>query len=283
VLRDRGFIDPDPTKAPKHAHRSFSAERANQCWQIDATKWRLADRSLVEIINIIDDCTRLAVTSVAVSSCTTATTWNAICDGAQRWGWPARVLTDNGSAFRGNPKGGTGGIHPNLATLGITIGHSRPYHPQTCGKVERFHQTLKRFLISRDPPNNLAELQTQLDNFTNLYNHHRPHRSIGRRTPAAVFADTPKDGPHHHALGTPTRTRTGKIINGTLGLGGHVSIAVGACYNGEQATAITTGIHTHVFIAGHLIRALTIDPTRTYQPLNNRPGRPTQSDVPRHP
>lgn len=268
VLRDRGFITPDPRKAPKHAHRSFTAARANECWQIDATKWALTDGTIVEIIDVVDDCTRVCIASTAVPVCNTANTWDTVCHGAQQWGWPARVLTDNALAFTGGPKG-TGGLAAPLRALGIGIGHSRPFHPQTCGKVERFHQTLKQFLTAQPPADTLEQLQTQLDVFAELYNHHRPHRSLQRRTPAAVFADTPKDGPATHPLGEPTQ-----IYRSTVGSKGHFStehaiqIYVGRQHHGTAVTTIVTGASAHVFAHGRLLRSLTIDPTRKYQGIN---------------
>ncbi len=149
ILVRRGFVVPDPSKRPRSAMRSFVAERANECWQIDATHWELAGGRTVEIINVIDDCTRVCVRSVAVTSTTGNDAWEAIVAAATRWGFPGRVLSDNGAPFTSKR------FKQNLTFLGIGLGHSRPYHPQTCGKVERFHQTLKRFLTAQPaaPPN----------------------------------------------------------------------------------------------------------------------------------
>ncbi|MGZ6801347.1 MAG: integrase core domain-containing protein [Mycobacteriaceae bacterium] len=274
VLTERGAIEPQPAKAPKRTWRSFAAERANECWQIDSTHWSLADETSVEIIDIIDDCSRLAICNVAVASCTTATAWDAVCVGAKRWGWPMRVLSDNGSAFRGDTQHGGGGIEANLVALGIPMRHSRPYHPQTCGKVERFHQTLKRFLTAQPPPESIHELQDQIDAFTERYNQRRKHRSLARRTPLEVWTTTPRAGPEPHPLDTPTRIITRTIVNTRFELDRTCLIALGTRYNGQTATAVITGQHAHVFIDGKLIRELTIDPTRTYQPIHNRPGHP---------
>ena len=276
ILKERGVIDPQPAKAPKRTWRSFAAERANECWQIDSTHWTLADETPVEIVDIIDDCSRLAVCSVAVSSCTTATAWDAMLAGAKRWGWPMRVLSDNGAAFRGDTQHGGGGIETNLVALGIPMRHSRPYHPQTCGKVERFHQTLKRFLTAQSTPDTLAELQAQIDTFIERYNHRRPHRSLKRRTPLDVWTATPHAGPEPHPLDTPTRIVTRKVTNTRLEINRHCVIALGTRYNGQTATAVITGQHAHVFIHGKLIRDLTIDPTRSYQPIHDGPGHPPQ-------
>jgi transposase InsO family protein len=265
VLKQRGFINPEPRKAPKHAYRRFVAERANECWQIDATKWELADGTTIEIINVIDDCSRVLVASVAVSTCTTANSWDALCAGAQRWGWPERVLSDNGLAFRG--PAGNGGLLPALAALGIEDRHSRPYHPQTCGKVERFHQTLKRYLATRDPAETLAELQADLDWFIERYNHHRPHRAIGRRFPADVWHATPRSGPASHAVGTPTTTSTATVTaDGRISIARLTRVGIGVAYAGQTATTVITGTNAHVFINGRLIRQLTINPNTRDQP-----------------
>jgi transposase InsO family protein len=276
ILTERGEIDPQPAKKPKPTWRSFAAERANECWQIDSTHWSLADDTPVEIIDIVDDCSRLAIRSVAVTICTTATAWNAMLTGATQWGWPMRVLSDNGSAFRGDTRTGGGGIEVNLAALEIPMRHSRPYHPQTCGKVERFHQTLKRFLAAQPRPETLGELQDQIDAFVDRYNFRRPHRSLSRRIPFEVWTTTPRAGPEPHALDTPTRIVTRVVVNSRLELERTCLIALGTRYNGQTATAVITGQRAHVFINGKLIRELTIDPTRSYQPIYDRPGHPPQ-------
>jgi transposase InsO family protein len=265
VLKQRGFINPEPRKAPKHAYRRFVAERANECWQIDATKWDLADGTMIEIINVIDDCTRVLIASVAVPTCTTINSWAALCQGAQHWGWPERVLSDNGMAFRG--AAGHGGLLPALGALGIEDRHSRPYHPQTCGKVERFHQTLKRHLATRDPAATLADLQADLDRFTERYNHHRPHRAIARRFPADVWHTTPRSGPAGHALGTPTTTSTAVVTaDGRISIATRTRISLGIAHAGQTATTVITGNQAHVFINGRLVRQLAINPNTRDQP-----------------
>lgn len=265
VLKQRGFINPEPRKAPKHAYRRFAAERANECWQIDATKWWLADGTMIEIINVIDDCTRVLIASVAVSTCTTANSWDALCLGAQRWGWPERVLSDNGLAFRG--PAGNGGLLPALAALGIEDRHSRAYHPQTCGKVERFHQTLKLHLATRDLAATLAELQAQLDRFREIYNHQRPHRAIGRQFPADVWHATPRSGPAGHPIGTPTTTSTTVVTaDGRISIATRTRVGIGVAHAGKTAFTVITGTSAHVFIDGRLVRQLTINPNTRDQP-----------------
>lgn len=267
VLSRRGFITPDPSKAPKHAGRSFEAERANECWQIDDTAWELADGTPVKIINVVDDRSRLLVASVAVLTCTTAAAFGAFSAGAARWGWPARFLSDNARAFRH-------GLAEMLRNLGIAAGHSRPYHPQTCGKVERFHQTLKRYLAAQDPAETLEDLQAQLDTFAELYNHHRPHRSLDRRFPAVVWDQAPKTGPAQHPLGALTTIHHRVVGPDGIVDASRYRITLGVAHQGQRVTIVITGLNAHVFAAGELLRALTLNPNRRHQPLHDRPGRP---------
>jgi transposase InsO family protein len=266
ILKTRGFVTAEPAKAPKRAARSFTAERANDCWQLDDTTWALADDQEVKILNIIDDHSRLVVASVAMPSATGAATLQALAEAAAVLGWPARFLSDNARAFRHV-------LADALAPMGITAGHSRPYHPQTNGKVERFHQTLKRWLRAQPPPATLAELQWLLDCFRPLYNHDRPHRALQRRVPAQAWTDAPKNGPSGQPLGTPTQTHTVKVLGSRVRLGRYL-VALDKTHNDRHALAVITGTACHIFIDGHLARALTINPTKTYQPIHDRPGRP---------
>lgn len=278
ILVARGLVIAEPAKAHKGTGRSFVAERANDCWQLDDTTWALADGTEVKVLDVIDDHSRLLVASVAMPSATGAAALSALADAAQVLGWPARFLSDNAKAYRHV-------LADALAPLGIGAGHSRPYHPQTNGKVERVHQTLKRWLSRQPQPRTLAELQWLLDCFRHLYNHQRPHRGIDRGLPAQVWTSAPKSGPADQPLATPTRLHQGVIINSRLTAGRYL-ITVGAHHNGARALTIITGTSCHVFIDGRLARALTLDPTKTRQTLYDRPGNPgrnTVRDAPRHP
>ena len=267
VLSRRGFIVAEPSKAPARRWRSFAAERANECWQMDSTGWFLADGTGVDIISALDDCSRTALRSLATARCTLAGVWETTTTAAERYGWPEWVLTDNAKYF--GPS-----FAENLAVLGVRIGHSRPYHPQTCGKVERFQQTLKKWLAAHDPAVTLTELQDQLDEFVTYYNTQRPHRSLGRRTPHDVWNTTPHSGPATRPLNQPTIVHNNHVYDGIV-WAGRYRVTLGVEHNGQLATIITTGTRCHVFINGHLTRELTINPDRTNQPLHQRPGRPT--------
>ena len=267
ILRARGFITPEPTKAPKRSQRRFCAARANECWQLDDTTWELADGTEVKILNVVDDHSRLLVASTAVASCTGAAALGALAAAAPVLGWPERMQSDNAKAF-------SDVLAAALGAMGIAAGHSRPYHPQTNGKVERFHQTLKRWLARQPRAGCIDELGIQLDVFRHLYNHQRPHRSLGRRFPAQVWATAPKSGPLTRPLGAPTIVHRGIVRGGRLDAGRRYVISVGAAYAGREALAVITGLSCHVFVEGRLVRALTLDPTTRRQTLYPSGGRP---------
>lgn len=274
ILKARGFITPEPRKTPKRSRRRFEAQRANESWQVDDTTWPLADGTEVKILNVIDDHSRLLIASTAMSVCTGAATLAALADAAATLGWPQRFQSDNASTFRYV-------LADALRPLGVAAAHSRPNHPQTNGKVERFHQTEQKWLVAHTPAGTIAELQALLDLFRHHYNHQRRHRGIGRRTPAAVWTVAPKAGPADRPLQPPTTIRHARVINGVVGVYGY-AIYVGTVHNDQQALAVITGIACHVFINGRLARQLTLDPSRRVQPLHH-PGRSTVSDVPRQP
>ncbi len=267
ILTRRGFITPEPKKAPKHAHRSFAAERANECWQLDDINWTLTDGTAVKIITLLDDCTRLCPGLKAATSANGEAAFDAFTTAAGTWGWPQRFLSDNANAYRHT-------LAAAVAPLGVDHRHGRPHHPQTQGKIERFHQTLQQWLHAQPGAADLNELQTQLDTFCDIYNTKRPHRAIGRNTPADVYAATPKTGPADRPLGAPTSIHHVTVHNGICHINKQYSISLGATYTSQPATVIITGLACHVFIAGKLVRHLQLDPTRRYQPLYDQPGRP---------
>src|SRR5574341_953011 len=199
ALRRRGCVTPQPRKRPRSSFQRFEAALPNECWQADMTHWALAGGRDVEIVNLIDDHSRLALASVAFPVTTALDVARVFQDARARFGAPAAVLTDNGCIFTAEHRSGRTVLETELARLGIEHRRSRPYHPQTCGKVERFHQTLKRYLAKQVPATSLALLQAQLDAFARRYNDARPHRALGRRTPRAVYEAKVKAGPQGRA------------------------------------------------------------------------------------
>lgn len=195
ILVRRGFVTPQPHKRPKSAGHRFAAAMPNERWQADTTHWQLADGTPVEILNVEDDHSRLDLASDARYTTTGADVVTSLRRAFRRHGIPARVLTDNAAIFTGRPRrGGRVALELELDLLGVRLDHSRPRHPQTCGKVERFHQTQKKWLAAQPPAATIEELQRQLDRFRRYYNTVRPHRAIGRPRPSPT-PPAPRPGP----------------------------------------------------------------------------------------
>ncbi len=274
VLSRRGFVVPQPHKRPRSSWRRFCAELPNECWQADTTHWALADGTEVEILNVIDDHSRLLVASRAFGAAKVADVVETFHQGVAAYGLPASMLTDNGAIFTAESRHGRCAMENELAALGVAYKHSRPYHPQTCGKVERFHQTLKKHLARQRRPETLAGLQAQLDRFAAYYNAVRPHRALGRRTPAAAFAArtkaTPKLAPlaveGHHRVRRDRIDKAGRV---TLRYRSRLlHIGVGRAHAGTRVLLLVHDLDVRVITEnGGLLRHLTIDPTRDYQPL----------------
>lgn len=272
VLVRRGFVVPEPKKRPKTVHRRFEAALPNECWQIDATSWPLFSGETVEIINILDDHSRLAVATYAVHRATTEDAWQAFCYAAGRWGLPLRCLSDNGLIFSGRLRGFEVYFESQLKEAGVTPRTSRPFHPQTCGKVERFQQTEKKWLRAQRPAVNLLTLQAQLDAFRGYYNHVRPHRSAGRRPPILRWAaQTPASAPSD-PIRTPERRVRLVNAHGTVFVG-RTQIHLGVRYAGQEAQVIVDGSYVALFVGGSLVRDFELDRARRYQPSGLRPGR----------
>jgi len=273
ILTQRGFVSPQPHKRPKASYVRFAAEQPNECWQADVTHWALADGTDVEILNIIDDHSRYLLASITRSVFKAHNVDEVFRASAATHGNPASLLTDNGAVFTGRyRRHGRVALEVTLAARGIAFRHCRPYHPQTCGKVERFHQTLKTWLATQPPAATTRRLQTQLDTFQSYYNTVRPHRALHRRTPQHAYQSRPKATPTGIAFDTSHyRVRHDTIdSNGKLTLR-HNSrlhhIGVGRRHRGRPVLILVKDLHVRVTTTdGELLTDLQLDPTRDYQP-----------------
>ncbi|HZC51926.1 MAG TPA: IS481 family transposase [Mycobacterium sp.] len=275
VLSRRGFVTPQPHKRPRSSWHRFQAELPNELWQADITHWQLADATEVEILDILDDHSRLLVGATARSVFKAGHVVADLHAAIARHGRPERLLTDNGAVFTGHYRGrGWVALEREAAALGIALAHSRPYHPTTCGKVERVHQTLKNWLTRQPAASTVAELQAQLDTFADYYNTERPHRSIGRRTPAAAWAARPRATPARQGIQISEhfRVRKDRIDrDGKLTLR-HASrlhhIGIGHDWAGTRVFMLIRELKIRIIAedTGELIRELELDPNRDYQP-----------------
>jgi transposase InsO family protein len=265
ILVRRGFVVPQPHKRPKASFRRFEAAVPNELWQADATKWVIATGQ-VEILDFLDDHSRLITGCRAVPVATTENTWEAFSAAVAAWGLPQGHLSDNGLNFSGRLRGFEVGFEANLRAAGVRPITSRPFHPQTCGKIERFHQTLKRWLRRQPLAADLAQLQAQLDVFVAYYNEQRPHRGIGRSTPIERWKATPPAVSLGVALPGPGK-RVTALVDGT----GRIPVRpwiihVGVAHAGRTARVLLDDTHAAVFIDDLLVRHFELDQTRAYQP-----------------
>jgi transposase InsO family protein len=282
ILTRRGFVTPQPRKRPRSSWRRFEADQPNERWQADITHWTLASGRDAEILNVIDDHARLALACAARPVFKAADVLAAVTSAISTYGIPAAVLTDNGAVFAGGPRGGGRvALEVTLTALGVSVRHARPYHPQTCGKVERFHQTLKRWLTRQPRAATTIQLQGQLDTFRADYNTQRPHRALDRRTPAQACTARPKATPGPglgpglagtRTLPAHARLRYDKIDpSGVITLR-HDSrlhhIGLGRRHAGTRVLVLALDRHIRVLAedTGQLLRELILDPSRDYQP-----------------
>lgn len=275
ILVRRGFVVPEPRKRPKSSIRRFEAPAPNEWWQIDAMDW-VTVAGPVRIFNVIDDHSRVLVHSRAVLAATSEQAWVTFSQAAAVWGLPAGMLSDNGLCFSGKLRGFEVLFEARLRDAGVRPFTGRPFHPQTTGKVERFQQTLKKWLRTQPLAADLDELQAQLDRFARIYNLERPHQGINGAIPADRWHATPASGPASGPLAHPNYPS--HTCRSTIDAGcartEKFKIHIGAEYDGMTATVVLDNHRANVFINDQLVRHLELDHTRRYQPSGRRRGGP---------
>ncbi|WP_223935140.1 IS481 family transposase [Arthrobacter sp. StoSoilB5] len=294
ILRQAGTVTPEPHKRPRSSLRRFEAHQPNETWQSDFTHWALADGTDTEILNFLDDHSRYLLHCTAHRRVTGPIVVNAFLDAGSEHGLPASTLTDNGMVYTTRLAGGKGGrnaFETLIASLGITQKNGHPGHPQTQGKIERFHQTLKKWLAGQPRAHTLDGLNDQLAKFRQIYNHERPHRALNRRTPATAYNAAPKAAPKLAIQGDHWRTRTDRVdADGKVSLryaGRLRHLGIGRLHKHKRV--ILLGHEEHVLTiehgTGEVLAEFTINPDRGYQKKQNTPGPKTGgvNDVPTHP
>ena len=296
ALKRAGLISPEPKKKPRSAYLRFEAEQPNQMWQTDFTHYRLTRTdgtpgADVEILCFIDDHSRYPLSVTCHQPVTGPAVVAAFRQTVADQGIPASMLSDNGMVFTTRFAGGhTGrdtlnGFQAELRRLGVVQKHSKPNHPTTCGKVERFQQTLKKWLTAQpQQPTTVAELQTLCDTFVSYYNSCRPHRSLNRRTPAAAYQARPKASPPT----TPDRQPQARVRRDIVDTDGKLSlrhhgrlhhIGVGRTHARTPILMLINGLDIRIIHAttGQIIRELILNPAVDYQAQGVRKPRPKPS------
>ena len=280
ILTAAGRVAPQPQKRPRSSWRRFAADRPNELWQSDFTHVQLADGTDLEVIGWLDDHSRYLLHLSAHRRVTGRTVTDTFTATAQEHGYPAATLTDNGMVYttrlarggRGRGDGAGNGFETLLADLGITQKNGRPFKPTTQGKIERLWQTLKKHLAAH-PAATLPELQTVLDAFRDHYNTIRPHRALGRRTPAFAYQLIPKATPTSRDHDTwrvryDTIDRDGKI---TIRHSGRLlHLGIGRAHSRVEIIALIHNNDASIAArdTGEIIAEFTLDPAHGYQRKN---------------
>jgi transposase InsO family protein len=280
-LKKAELIEPQPKKKPKSAYIRFEASLPSETWQTDFTHHRLADGTDTEILTFLDDHSRYALAVTAHRRVAGPTVVATFRKAVAAHGVPASVLSDNGLVFttrfaRGGKHDGRNGFEHELARLGVTQKNSRPTHPTTCGKVERFQQTMKKWLRAHPAPATITELQQHIDQFIVHYNTARPHRSLSRRTPLAAWISRPKATPQRSPATTHYLIRHDRVDDAgkvTLRHAGKLHhIGIGRRHARTRIILLIENLHVRVAhgITGALLQELHLDPNRGYQPQQQK-------------
>ncbi len=265
ALRRNHLVADQPRKRPK-ATKRFERDVPNDLWQIDATKTHLADGAEAWIVDALDDHARYLLAARACPGPTGEAAWACFSKASARYGLPRQLLSDNGLCF-------TGRLHrvvvDGVRSLGVVLINARPDHPETLGKLERFHKTLKEWLADQGPARDLAHLQEFLDTFQVHYNEERPHQGIADLTPAeryrpgpgAILSTEELEEPHYPP---------GAILREVWGHGvvtyDKRTVGLGMRWTGLTVRIVPAGELIHVYYGKILVRSLAFDPNRRHQP-----------------
>ncbi len=270
ILKAQGLVTPQPKKRPKAYITRFEAVQPNETWQSDFTHWRLEDGSDVEIINWLDDHSRLLLGCTVFKAVTGSNVINTFNECRKLYGTPFSTLTDNGIVYTGRFVKGKNGFEYLLSELDIVQKNGSPAHPQTQGKIERFHQTLKKWLIEQEAAKDLKELQRQLDEFRTIYNTQRPHKALEMRTPQSSYEATVKATPkaaedkEHYRVRHDSVDQFGKLSLRRAGKMHH--LGVGIEHHFKKVFVVVDHFKVSVVEkkTGEVLSKHNIEPTRTY-------------------
>jgi transposase InsO family protein len=292
IIRRHDLVVAEPKKKPKSSYIRFQAEQPNETWQADYTHHRLANGTDTEILTWLDDHSRYALSITVHARVTGPAVVTAFRNAITMHGVPFSTLTDNGlvftTRFAHGGRTSRNGFETELVRLRVRQKNSRPNHPTTCGKVERFQQTMKKWLRAQPPATTITDLQTQLDTFADYYNHQRPHRSLPHHaTPATAYTTRPKATPGNDRPDSEFRVRHDRVDNAgkvTLRHNGTMfHIGLGRPHASTPIILLIHELDIRIIHAttGEIIRTLTLDTTRRYQPTGAKRGGPKRPYGPR--
>lgn len=193
ILQRHGLITSHASEAAQHWQR-FEHEAPNVMWQIDFKGYFQTAKGKCHPLTLLDDHSRFNLALAACQRPDTPSVQEHLKAVFRRYGLPVRINADNGSPW-GSPSGvehGLSELSVWLIRQGIRVSHSRPYHPQTNGKLERFHRSLKAEVLNGRSFDSLAHAQQAFEHWRQIYNLERPHEALGMRTPVQRYECSPR-------------------------------------------------------------------------------------------
>jgi transposase InsO family protein len=264
ILQRNGRIVPPPG-GPVRPFQRFEKEAPNQLWQMDFKGWiPLADGTQCHPLTMVDDHSRYALCVAACDNQQSLTVQGQLEHTFRRYGLPDAMFVDNGT-----PWGDSSGTRWTrlgvwLLKLGVGLLHSRPYHPQSRGKNERFHRTLKAEVFAFNRFRDLAEVQRALDPWRAFYNLQRPHQALGQDVPASRYRPSTRAMPSNLPA---VEYDEGEVVRCVPASKDYVSFAgrswnVPRAFRGERVAIrpLSTDGQFGIFFAAHQIA--TIDLTK---------------------
>ena len=195
ILHRHNRISPQASEAATPWQR-FEHPWPNALWQMDFKgHFGLTDNSRCHPLTVLDDHSRYNIILQALPNERREGVQEALSRAFEQFGLPERINTDNGAPWGNSGQGGLTALEVWLIRLGIRLSHSRPHHPQTNGKEERFHRSLKAEVIDRHSFCDMTQVQQQFDRWRYCYNHERPHEALGLATPAKRYRISPRAMP----------------------------------------------------------------------------------------
>jgi transposase InsO family protein len=270
ILHREGLVVAQPKKKPKAYMQRFVASQPNETWQSDFTHLWLADGCGVEVLNWLDDHSRLLLYCKAWPVVKGHHVVDSFKECINHYEMPLSTLTDNGVVYTARCVGGRNAFEYLLQQLRIKQKNGHPGHRQTQGKIERFHQTLKKWIAQQDQATSIEGLQGQLDRFRAIYNDERPHTAIGMQTPTQAYGATVKaqhigyDSPGHYRVRFDCVDRFGKVTLRRAGVTHHLGI--GAVHRNRRIMTLVDEEQVRVIddVTGEVISAHLINPERNY-------------------
>lgn len=268
VLERNGLVSPRP-RCRRHFIR-FERACPNELWQIDAIELSLADGTIVYAVNLLDDHARLLLSSRATYILDGTAAWDCFTAASMLHGVPRELLSDNGRYFSGQHWDLVAEFERKLWARGVRTIASTPRHPQTLGKLERLHRTMRAWLDRRGPVGSLVELQRRLDAFRWHYNEERPHQGINDATPGEHYRATPPACPSGDPSSRTTRRKV--KATGTLRYAGW-EVNLTKEWAGLTVEVIDGGGKVRIVYGDELITTFSTEEPRRYIGTGLRRGK----------